>query len=477
MEEKRFGNQLPTLSHILPYKDTFGIDAIEHYERSGRTAQPWQRQLAYDIRAVNDEGLFVHTKFGYEVPRRNGKGEILTQIEIDDLFRGRRCLHTAHRTTTSSSASLRLATILKDLGYTEIQRVKKEDMPEKGYVYAKQFGLERIVLLDTGGEVHFRTRTSKGGLGEGFDTLVVDEAQEYTDEQQSSLQYVVSDSINPQIVLCGTPPTMVSGGRIFQELRTAVFNGSTEDTGWAEWSVEFKSDVNDVDLWYQCNPAMGYQLNERKIRNEDKTDTLDFNIQRLGYWSTDNLQSAITQSDWEVLKCETLPKFERPYFVGIKYGSDGTNVAVSLATRVGEKIFVEGLDCQTQRNGTDWLVDMMLKVRPKSIVIDGAGSQKILADALKDAGIKNVVLPTVKEIVVSNSLFEQAVFGQTLCHNGQPSMVQSVTNCQKRPIGTNGGFAYRSIREGAEIAILDSAMLAHWACSSAKERKKQSISY
>lgn len=477
MEEKRFGNQLPTLSLILPYNNTLGIEAINIYEQSGRTAQPWQAQLTYDIRAIDDEGLFIHTKFGYEVPRRNGKGEVITQIELDDLFRGRRCLHTAHRTTTSSSASLRLATILKDLGYTEVQRVKKDDPHDKCYVYAKQFGLEKIILLDTGGEVHFRTRTAKGGLGEGFDTLVVDEAQEYTDEQQSSLQYVVSDSANPQIILCGTPPTMVSGGRIFEALRTSVLEGKTEDTGWAEWSVEFKSDVNDVELWYMCNPAMGYQLNERKIRNEDKTDELDFNIQRLGYWSTDNLQSAITKSDWEVLKCDALPNFKRPYFVGIKYGSDGTNVAVSLATKTGDKIFVEGLDCQNQRNGTDWLVDMMLRVNPKTIAIDGAGNQKILADALADVGFKNVILPTVKEIVVANSLFEQAIFGQTICHNGQPSIIQSITNCQKRPIGTNGGFAYRSIKEGVEIALLDSVMLAHWICASAKERKKQQISY
>ena len=477
MEEKRFGNQLPTLSHILPYNNTLGIEAINIYEQSGRTAQPWQAQLTYDIRAIDDEGLFIHTKFGYEVPRRNGKGEVITQVEVDDLFRGRRCLHTAHRTTTSSSASLRLANILKDLGYTEVQRVKKDDPHEKCYVYAKQFGLEKIILLDTGGEVHFRTRTAKGGLGEGFDTLVVDEAQEYTDEQQSSLQYVVSDSMNPQIILCGTPPTMVSGGRIFEALRTSVLEGKTEDTGWAEWSVEFKSDVNDVELWYMCNPAMGYQLNERKIRNEDKTDELDFNIQRLGYWSTDNLQSAITKSDWEALKCDALPNFKRPYYVGIKYGSDGTNVAVSLATKTGDKIFIEGLDCQNQRNGTDWLVDMMLRVNPKTIAIDGAGNQKILADALADVGFKNVILPTVKEIVVANSLFEQAIFGQTLCHNGQPSIIQSITNCQKRPIGTNGGFAYRSIKEGVEIALLDSVMLAHWVCASAKERKKQQISY
>ena len=216
MAEPRYGRQTPTASVVIPYEATLGERAIGLYELTGRAPQEWQEALVYDIRATDTEGLFIHSKFGYEVPRRNGKGEIITIIELDDLFAGRRTLHTAHRTTTSSSASLRLATLLKDMGYQEIQRISRDETYDKAYTYSKQFGLERIRLLDTGGSVDFRTRTSKGGLGEGFDTLIIDEAQEYTDDQQSSLQYVVTDSMNPQTILCGTPPTMVSSGTIFQ---------------------------------------------------------------------------------------------------------------------------------------------------------------------------------------------------------------------------------------------------------------------
>ena len=150
--EVRYGRQTPTSSVVLPYTETLGEKAIELYKQTGREPQPWQEALVYDIRAINEEGLFVHTKFGYEVPRRNGKGEIITIVELQDLFDGRKCLHTAHRTTTSSSASLRLATMLKDMGYSEIQRVSRDTEYKKSYTYSKQFGLERIKLLDTGGE-------------------------------------------------------------------------------------------------------------------------------------------------------------------------------------------------------------------------------------------------------------------------------------------------------------------------------------
>ena len=73
MAEPRKGRQTPTQSVVLPYFDSKGQDAINLYNCSGRTAQEWQELLISDILAVNDEGLWVHTKFGYSVPRRNGK--------------------------------------------------------------------------------------------------------------------------------------------------------------------------------------------------------------------------------------------------------------------------------------------------------------------------------------------------------------------------------------------------------------------
>ena len=472
----RYGRQTPTSSVVLPYIETLGSRAIQLYKETGRTPQPWQETLIYDIRALDAEGLFIHSKFGYEVPRRNGKGEIITIVELDDLFAGRRTLHTAHRTTTSSSASLRLATLLKDMGYQEIQRISRDETYEKAYTYSKQFGLERIRLLDTGGSVDFRTRTSKGGLGEGFDTLIVDEAQEYTDDQQSSLQYVVTDSVNPQTILCGTPPTMVSSGTIFQKLRNECLAGKTEDTGWAEWSTEHLADVNDVDLWYECNPAMGYQLSERKVRAEDKSDELDFNIQRLGYWSKHNLKSEISVTEWEGIKCDAVPKISDRLFVGIKFSS--LNASMSVATKTeGGKIFFEAIDCQPLRSGTAWLTRLLVKMEPEAIVIDGRGAQDILKAELAEQHVKGVILPSVKEVVVANAKFEQLLYAQDICHMDQPSLKQVATNCQKRAIGTGGGFGYKAQFEQMEIGLLDSAILAIWQCSESKDKKKQRISY
>ena len=83
----------------------------------------------------------------------------------------------------------------------------------------------------------------------------------------------------------------------------------------------------------------------------------------------------------------------------------------------------------------------------------------------------------LKDIIKANASFEQGVYNDGICHRAQPSLVQVITNCDKRPIGSNGGFGYRAVMPDAEIALMDSVILAHWAVNELKERKKQAVSY
>ena len=479
MAEPRKGRQTPTQSVVLPYYVTKGQEAVDYYNESDRTAQQWQELLISDILAVNEEGLWVHTKFGYSVPRRNGKNEIAAIREVFGLLNGERILHTAHRTTTSSSASKRLSAILNGMGYCEIARPKAGEEYEKAYIYSKQFGLERITILgEGGGTCDFRTRSSKGGLGEGFDLLVIDEAQEYTDDQESALKYVVTDSKNPQTIFCGTPPTPVSSGTVFTKLRISILSGGTINAGWAEWSVEKHSNPRDKELWYETNPSLGTIFTERSITDEIGTDDVDFNIQRLGLWIKYNQKSAISKVEWEELKVEKIPELTGSLFVGIKYSHEGGNVALSIAVKTKDKkIFVETVDCREVRAGNHWIIDFLRNASVEKVVADGANGQQILAADMKEARLKTPVLPTVKEIIVANSTFEQGIFQANVVHKGQPSVEQVVGNCEKRAIGSNGGFGYKAMQDNIEIAILDSMALAYWACSTSKDRKKQKVSY
>lgn len=118
----------------------------------------------------------------------------------------------------------------------------------------------------------------------------------------------------------------------------------------------------------------------------------------------------------------------------------------------------------------------LINMKPKAVVADGANGQQILSNDMKDAGLKMPELPTVKEIITANATFEQGLFQNIICHSNQPSLAQSASNCEKRIIGTNGGFGYKSIKEGIDISLLDSVILAYWKCAGSKEKKKQRAS-
>lgn len=466
-EPKRLGRQTPTKSVVLPYENTYGKEAIDIYEKTGRQAQDWQKLLIYDMLSYNDEGLWIHTKFGYSVPRRNGKNEVITIREMYGLIEGEQVLHTAHRTPTSSSAFYRLLKLLEDAGYKD-----KHD-----YIAHKQYGLETIEFPSSNGKVSFRTRTSKGGLGEGFDLMIIDEAQEYQDDQETTLKYVVSSSKNPQTLFCGTPPTMVSSGTVFMKMRNKALSGETENTGWAEWSVDSMTDVHDVEAWYETNPSLGTIFTERIIKDEIGDDDLDFNIQRLGYWSKKNLKSFISEVQWNECKLTSLPELKGKLYVGIKFGIDGQNVAMSIACKTtNEKVFVESIDCQPRLNGNKWMLRFLKQADIASITIDGNGSAT-LEEELKDMKLKHIIIPKTSEVITANDVFKTSLDQGLVVHMGQPSLAQSVSNCQKRLIGSQGGYGYQSIKEGIDICLMESMVFAFWQAKTAKERRKQVIHY
>lgn len=466
--KSKLGNQWPTQSVNLHFTKTLAHEAIAYYQKTGLNCYPWQGHVLMPIMAINEDKLWVHQKYGYAIPRRNGKTEIVYIVELWGLHKGLKILHTAHRISTSHSSFEKIKKYLEMSGY-----VDGED-----FISNKAKGQERIEFITSGAVIQFRTRTSNGGLGEGFDLLVIDEAQEYTSEQESALKYTVTDSDNPMTIMCGTPPTMVSTGTVFEAYRKDCLQGNKRYSGWAEWSVEEMKPINDIASWYISNPSMGFHLNERKIEAELGEDEIDHNIQRLGHWPNFNQKSVISEKDWLALEIEEVPTLKSKLFVGIKYGQNGNNVSMSIAARtVDDKIFIETIDCLSVRNGPQWIIDFLLHADIAKVVIDGANGQEILASEMKEHKLKVPVLPKVSEIITANAFWEQGINQQTIQHKNQPSLTAVVTNCEKRSIGSNGGFGYKSLYDDRDISLMDSALLAHWLCHITKPKKKQRISY
>jgi len=466
--EKRIGSQEPTIHIALPYSVSDGQEAIDLYELTGRKALEWQKIIVKDILARNKNGLWAHIRYGYEVPRQNGKGEILAIRELYGLAIGERILHTAHLVQTAHKAFERLQMMLDSLGI--------------GYKSIKAKGQELIEITD-GGRVEFRTRTAKGGLGESYDLVIIDEAQEYQTEHETALQYVISASQNPQLIMTGTPPTPVSSGTVFRDYRDDVIAGIKKESGWAEWSVAEMSDIHDRDLWYRVNPSLGIRLSERTVEGEiGETDAkkIDFNIQRLGLWIRENQQSVISKGDWDRTLVDKLPDLTGKMHVGIKYARTGESVSVAIAIKTKDgRIFTEVQNRIMVRDGIDWIMNFLKKTKSKTnkVVVDGANGQKIIEDAMKKQKLKGCILPRVADVIKANAMFEKLLYEGKICRMEQPSLTQVATNCQKRTIGNNGGFGYQAIYDNMDISLMDSMILAIWSVTEFPDPKPQKVFY
>lgn len=467
-EEIRYGQQTPTKYFILPFEKSLGQEMIDLYEESGVKHEPWQLFMQNVINAVDDKGFWIHSEVGYSLPRRTGKTEILLPRMRKDMENGKKSLYTAHLVDTSHETAERLVQYLIDCGFNEVQRIKKDEIYIKGFTYLKQRGAERVSLIDENGtvigRVDFRTRSGIGGLGKGYDTVYIDEAQEYTVDQITALKYVVSDSVNPQTILMGTPPTRVSKGTVFPDLRKATLAGRKKYNAWMEWSVEIFSDPYDKEAWYNTNPALGYHLTERKIEVEIGSDDEDFNIQRLGYWSKYNLASEISKQDWLSLAINDEPDLIGRPCIAIKFGYNEPYVAMAIACRTeDEKIYVEVLDCKDKKAGMDWIIDYLKHIDYEYLVIDGEDYYSMIDKALRENDLEDFKKISTPEFIEANSSFENAIFYKgDLRHGNQVSLNEVVSNTTKRAIGTKGGFGYICTKEGRTITLMESVIMAYW---------------
>lgn len=462
----RIGSQEPTASLVLPYTQTFGEEAATLYSSTGHKCLEWQETLLKHILAVDEDGLYIHTRFGWSVSRRNGKTEVAIARILWGLMHGEKILYTAHRTTTSHSVWEHVDELLQAAGY-ETRTFK-------------QFGLEKISSADGSftGRINFRTRSSKSGLGENFDLLVIDEGQEYTIDQQSALKYVVTASKNPQTLYMGTPPTAVSAGTVFTAYREKCLFGETRNSGWAEWGVDDMTDVHNVDEWYRCNPSLGQIFTERSVGDEITGDDIDFNVQRLGLWLRYNQKSCISETLWDSLKVDKMPQIFGKLHVGVKFAHSNSNVALSIAVKTDDgRIFIETIDDRSTMEGFEWIIRFLASADVGTVVIDGANGQAALEEEMREHKLIKPFLPKVGDIISAGVDFEQGMAQATICHSGQESLRLSATNVEKRAIGSNGGFGYKSLIADVDVSLLESAVLAHWACKHSKEKKKQKVLY
>lgn len=449
-----------------------GEDAAQLVAEYGFTLDPWQKFVITDWLARDDNDAPVYLTLGLSCPRQNGKNGIIEAFELYKMaICGEKILHTAHQVKTSNKAFVRLASMFTDKAHPELVDMVLNIRRTNG---------EQAIYLKNGGLIEYSARSRGASRGNTYSVVIIDEAQEYTDEQAEALMPTLAASPTGyrQIVYTGTPPGETSPGTVYARIRKSALTNGGKTLCWHEWSIDQCPEQNAtfdsiLDEVYDTNPAMGIRLDEDFTREEFNTMSLEgFARERLGWWSEKRIRSAISNTAWQktAIDKSDIPQEGKKSF-GVKFSVDGSQVALA-ACRIKEDCpaYVELLGIGALTEGLSWITSFLctedMEETTAAIAVDGKNGADALLDKLRDIYPRQALMvPGTKGVIASSSMFQDALLEGALTHwdspNGeQEALDMSALSSIKRPIGNEGGWGYG----GDNSAAIEAAALAFWAC-------------
>jgi len=469
------GCQVPRVRLVPSFHWSHADDAAFLASSYGLTPDEWQHSVLEAWLGERRSGKWAAGRCGLAVPRQNGKNGV---IEVRELYGmvalGEKFLHTAHEVKTARKAFMRLASFFEnERKFPELAAMVKG--------IRKTNGQEAIVLTN-GGSVEFVARSRGSGRGYTVDVLVIDEAQELTDEQLEALLPTISAAPlgNPQTIYTGTPPGPGSPGDVFTRTRDLGVKGKDKRLSWHEWSVDGAVNIHDRSYWAATNPALGKRLNVTVIEDELAAMSEDgFARERLGRWASASSAawSVVDEGAWSAIGVTDPPATGRVSY-GVKFSLDGSRVALAVAQRDEDgPVHVEVIDEQPMSLGTAWLVDWLAERwrHAAAIVIDGKSGAGSLVNDLRERGVRSSALmtPTADQVITAHAGLLNAITSGTVTRfddPGQAVLTAAAAGAGKRAIGTAGGWGWKPVGE-ADVTPLEAVTMAHFGAVGVKARK------
>jgi len=457
---------MPTFEHVGGYDYTRGAEAVEMFEAYGRRYYGSQRHEMDVFFARNLDGSMASLTVGITKPRQNGKSFAARDYALWMAFvEHMNVLYTAHRGGTVRKMFREMC------DFIELNQDFKDELD---YVY-KAGGYEGIYLRD-GTYIEFQTRTNSGARGGTYRVIVIDEAQEMTAVQQDALLPTASaageidegESV-PQMIYIGTVPGPECNGTVFREMHDKAHSGEA-DTWWLEWGATGATidevDVDDVDLWYACNPAMGRRMSERTVKNEHDTMTRDgFARERLGWWSptAGRTDYVFDPATWDARATDDEPSGDVCY--GVKLSPDGSEAALSACWR-GEVPHFELVDYRDARNGLGWLAEWLDARAGKCamLAVDGRNADA-LTSRLENYRPRQLHVMNTSDAIAAAALMVDGIRGGTVTHYGQAELDEQAKAATRRKVGRDAWCI-----GGERSTAIESAADALWAAKNAKHR-------
>jgi hypothetical protein len=468
----------------------FGGTVVATARGLGLPLDPWQADVLLDALNVDPiSGLWSTPRVAVAVPRQNGKGAIIEAVEVAFLLgvfpEARLLIHSAHEFKTAQNGFQRLLSYFETV--PALAAARESGQVKIGTAAAREF--VTVTFEGVSRTVKFLARSKGSGRGFSADLLILDEAQELSEEVFAAILPTVSARPNAQIWLFGTPPSENMNGEVFTRFRGNALAGDDPRLAYFEWSAPEDADPSHPLTWACANPAYGLRIREESIRDEYLAmDEDTFGRERLGQWDGAGSLGVIPLDSWEVLASDADPEGRVVFAVDVS--PDRQRASIGVAGYVhGDLVMVQAIE---NRKGTGWVVPRLKELTSRwqyaAVVLDSGGPAASLLPDLKRAKIRRVRTLVTREVVQACGAFYDAAMGTPggtdsdgnpveprpahLRHPDQPLLNDALAAARKRPLGD--AWAWHRKSATADITPLVAVTFAAFGLASAKNRSTSS---
>jgi len=467
----------PRVHWVPTPQRTLGDEAVAFARRCGMTLDPEQELVLAGALGLRDDDRWQTREVGVNMPRQNGKGEILIARELFGIFclGERLVIHTAHEFKTSAEHFQRLESVIRDCDDLHAQVKRAGSGRITGYRYSHG---EESITLQNGARIEFKTRTKSGMRGfAGVDLLVLDEAMIISEAQHSAAMPIIRASKaqrGPQLWYSGSAVDQETHehGVVWTRVRERGIAADDPALAYFEWSIDadHPDDVSDEtaldqDVWRSVNFAIdrGRVSLEHMEWERRAMSFRGFVVELLGagdYPATDASHDVLLDLEaWTALEDPDSVVID-PVCLAFDVSPDRHTAIVACGRNDRGQLHVELIHAN---HGTGWvtqrLQDLYQRHDVVEIVCDGYGPSAAIARKADEAGIK-VRRMDAGEYGQACGVFVDAVGEQTLRHIGQEELATAIRGAKARPLVDR--WAWSRTKSTVNISPLVAATLALW---------------
>jgi phage terminase large subunit-like protein len=448
-----------------------GAEAIALAGNAGLDLSAEQMQVLHGGLGVRADGSWAAFEVANVQPRQNGKSSTLQARILLGLSLGEQIAYTCHRVDSAQE-------IFR--GLVDLVEVSPELSPLLDRVsYAN--GKESI-RLQNGGRVVFGTRSSRTGRGFSLDLILMDEAHILSEHAHTALLPATSArGKRPQVwyAASSVDEQVNEHGLVLARLRERGTAGEAENLAYFEWSAALLDDdgnelrpeqvrpemVDDEELWYQANPALGSRISVEHIRAErEAMDPRGWLVERLGVgaWPDTSgvASSPISGEEWAELQ-DRDSKLVGEMVLAFDVAPDRRCALVVCGRRgVDDLLHVELL---RSSSGTSWLQDELERLSDRydvrEVVADDYGGNRALVSALEEAGLRVRTLTGGEHASACGKLLD-LVAEQGFRHIGQPELVAALRGAKAKPVGDAWAWSRKASTGDAAVVVALTVALA-----------------